>query len=433
MTTSASFPDKSADWVGSLSSHRTDAVSVEAARDLIASCVSPVAGVERLPLRLVSGRVLAEDAVSRQAVPAFDNSAMDGFAFSSKNVDLSEPLALKVAGYAGAGHPYSGQVLPGECIRIMTGAVVPEGCDTVVPQEQVECGDRTQVVIPAASVRPGDHVRRTGEQLPEGAVVVREGTLLRPAHVGLLASAGLAEVIVRRRVTVALLSTGDELQTPGTLLKKGCLYDSNRPMLLAMLERLGCDVLDMGIVADDPEALSAALKQACENTDAIVTSGGVSVGTADVTRDVIARLGEVVFRSVNMLPGRPLTFGRIHGKSRNVVLFGLPGNPVAVVVSFYFFVRNALLQMMGAHPVSLPTVMAQSTTSFSKRVGRTEFQRGNVSRSVDGRLTVETTGEQGSAMLRSVTDANGIVVLPEEWETVQPGEWVEVILLEGLV
>ena len=215
-------------------------------------------------------------------------------------------------------------------------------------------------------------------------------------------------------------------------LENGAIYDSNRAVLTGLMERLGCDVLDMGIVGDDPGELEEALLQACENADAVVTSGGVSVGVADYTKQVMAKIGDVTFWSIRMRPGRPMAFGKIRSGGDHAFLFGLPGNPVAVMVSFYFFVRDALLHMMGALPSPLLPVRAQAATSLSKRVGRMEFQRGVLSQNADGNLTVRTTGEQGSGILRSMTEANGIIVLPEECETVRAGEWVDVIQLEGL-
>ena len=418
---------------GSLPSYNPDSLSVKLAHDLIASFVSRVSGTEKVGLRHALGRVLARDVVSPVSVPAFDNAAMDGFAFSSQGADLSKPLVLKIAGYAYAGHPYAGHVQPGECIRIMTGAVVPGNCDTVVQQENVETVDETHVTVPALAVAAGDNIRMAGENLEEGAVALSEGTVLRPAHLGLLASIGMPEVSVRRKVRVALFSTGDELRPVGAALENGAIYDSNRAILTGLMERLGCDVLDMGIVGDDPAELEKALKTACASADAVVTSGGVSVGVADYTKAVMANMGDIAFWSIRMRPGRPMAFGRIRSGGDSAVLFGLPGNPVAVMVSFYFFVRDALLHMMGALPSPLLPVRAQAATNFSKREGRTEFQRGVISQNADGTLTVRTTGEQGSGILRSMAEANCIVVLPEESGKVKTGEWVEVVPFEGLV
>ena len=288
------------------------------------------------------------------------------------------------------------------------------------------------MTIPPKTAVCGDNIRRAGENLAAGSVALTEGTVLRPAHLGLLASLGVAEVPIRRRVRVALLSTGDELRPTGMELDDGAVYDSNRATLAAMMERLGCDVMDMGIVADDPAELEATLKTAAENADAIITSGGVSVGVADYTKQVMANMGDVAFWSIRMRPGRPMAFGKIRSGNRSAILFGLPGNPVAVMVSFYFFVRDALLHMMGATHSPLVYVKAQAASNLSKRAGRTEFQRGVVTENADGGLTVRTTGEQGSGILRSMVEANCIIVLPEEREQVRAGEQVDIVLLEGL-
>ncbi len=421
------------DLTSALSSYNPDSLSVRQARDLISGFVSPISGIEKLPLRHTLGRVLAEDVISPVSVPGFDNAAMDGFAFSSEKLDLGNPVILKVVGVSFAGRPFSSCIGFGECVRIMTGAMIPEGCDTVVQQENVEIIDEDHLNIPARMVTPGDNIRKAGENISEGAVVLAEGTVLRPAHLGLLASVGLQEIAVRRKVRVALFSTGDELRPAGMELDNGTIYDSNRAVLTGLMERLGCDVLDMGIVGDDPGELEDALRRACKNADAIVTSGGVSVGAADYTKQVMAKMGDVAFWSIRMRPGRPMAFGRIRSGCNHAFLFGLPGNPVAVMVSFYFFVRDALLHMTGAQSSSLLSIKAQVATNLSKRVGRMEFQRGIVSQNADGNLTVRTTGEQGSGILRSMTEANCIIVLPEERGKVRVGEWVEIIQLEGLV
>lgn len=418
---------------GTLTSGNASSISVKQAQKRVSGFVSPVNGVEKVPLRHALDRVLAEDIISPVSVPCFDNAAMDGFAFSSENLDLSHSVILKIVGVSLAGHPYLGHIRFGECIRIMTGAVIPEGCDTVVQQENVDMIDEMHLSIPTRTVKPGDNVRRAGENVRKGAVLLAGKTILRPAHLGILASVGLTEVIVHRKVTVALFSTGDELRPAGMKLEKGMIYDSNRTVLIGLMERLGCEVLDMGIVGDDPLELEAALRRACENADAIVTSGGVSVGAADYTKQVMAKMGDVAFWSIRMRPGRPMAFGRIQAGRDHAFLFGLPGNPVAVMVSFYFFVRNALLLMMGAQPSPLLPVRAQTATDLIKRAGRMEFQRGILSRDANGILMVRTTGEQGSGILSSMTKANGIITLPEERGNIRAGEWVDVIQLEGLV
>ncbi len=414
-------------------SYNLNSLSVKQAHDLIANMISPINGIEIVSLRHALGRVLAKDIFSPIFVPCFDNAAMDGFAFSMKHLNPADPIVLKIVGFSSAGHPFSGQIQSGECIQIMTGAVIPQGCDTVVQQEHVDIMDDTHLTIPAQTVISGDNIRKAGENILKGHVALTEKTVLRPAHLGLLASLGLAEIPVRRKINVALFSTGDELHPIGTTLENGLIYDSNRAVLTGLMERLGCNVLDMGIVGDDPVELENALQKACKNADAIVTSGGVSVGKADYTKQVMAKTGDVAFWSIRMRPGRPMAFGQIHADDHHAFLFGLPGNPVAVMISFYFFVRDALLHMMGATPSPLLTIRAQATTPLSKRAGRTEFQRGIVSRNANGDLTVKTTGEQGSGILRSMTEANCIIVLSEERKAIQVGEWVDILPFEGLI
>jgi molybdopterin molybdotransferase len=315
----------------------------------------------------------------------------------------------------------------------MTGAVIPQGCDSVVPQELVQAGDDgKQIVLAPGLIRAGDNRRLAGEDLRRGSAALARGRIVRPSDLGLLASLGVAEVAVQRRLRVAFFSTGDELRSIGQALDQGCVYDSNRYTIYGMLQRLGCDLIDMGVVRDDPQALEQALREACENADAIITSGGVSVGAADYTRDIMARLGDVSFWKVGMRPGRPLAFGRIASNGRSAFLFGLPGNPVAVMVSFYFFARDALLRMMGAD-APLPMMKARSSATIRKRPGRTEYQRGILSTGADGMPEVRITGAQGSGILRSMSEANCMVVLPDEQGTVQPGDTVDIILFEGLI
>ena len=326
-------------------------------------------------------------------------------------------------------------VPPGHALRIMTGAVLPAGFDTVVPQEFTRLDADGRVVIPAGVVRPGDNRRQRGEDLARGEPALLAGRIIRPADLGLMASLGQAEVPVFRRLRVAFFSTGDELRSVGQPLDEGCVYDSNRYTLFGMLTRLGVELIDMGVVPDQPAALEAAFTQAAACADAVVTSGGVSVGEADHTKQVMARLGEVLFWTIAMRPGRPMAIGRIGRLGRNdgAILFGLPGNPVAVMVTFYAFVRDALLAMAGATHQALPPLRAVSTEALRKKPCRTEYQRGIVSQASDGRWQVRITGAQGSGILRSMSQANGMVVLHHGQGNVAAGELVDVIPFEGLV
>lgn len=415
-----------------VSGYDPDALPVAKAQEFIARFVPRVAMVERVALRSALGRVLAEDIVSPIDVPAHDNSAMDGYALRGSDLAESGPTRLRIAGTGLAGQQFEGAAGPGECVRIMTGAVMPEGFDTVVPQEFVTV-EGQEVVVPPGAVRPGDNRRLRGEDLARGRPALPAGKLLRPADLGLLASLGQAEVPVWRRLRVAFFSTGDELRSIGEPLEPGCVYDSNRYTLYGMLQRLGVELLDLGVVRDEPQALERAFRTAAESADAIITSGGVSVGEADFTKQMMARLGEVTFWRIAMRPGRPMAFGRIRSGAHEAVLFGLPGNPVAVMVTFYAFVRDALLAMSGATPAPLPLLRARSAMALRKKPGRTEYQRGVVSRRPDGDWEVRITGSQGSGILRSMSEANGLVVLHHEQGAVTTGDWVDVLPFEGLV
>ena len=367
-----------------VSGYDPNALPVAQAQEFIARLVPRVQTVEMLPIRSALGRVLARDIVSAFDVPSHDNSAMDGYALRGSELSANGDTVLQVAGTGFAGAQFGGAVAAGQCVRIMTGAVMPAGLDTVVPQEFTRAdGDR--ITVPAGVVRTGDNRRLAGEDLARGEAALKAGRVLRPADIGLMASLGQAEVPVLRRLRVAFFSTGDELRSIGEPLDAGCVYDSNRYTLWGMLQRLGVDLIDMGVVRDDPAALEAAFRDAAENADAVITSGGVSVGEADHTKQVMKTLGDVLFWKIAMRPGRPMAIGRIASKGHDAILFGLPGNPVAVMVTFYAFVRDALLAMSGASPQALPMLRAASTQAIRKKAGRTEYQRGIVTRG-DARL-----------------------------------------------
>ena len=424
------------DVVSCLADYDPDALPVPQAQRVIADFIAPVTAAERVAIRDALGRVLAADVISPIDVPAHDNSAMDGYAFHG-DAYLGADLRLAVTGTAYAGRPYTGAVERGDCVHVMTGAVMPDGCDTVVPQEWCRV-DGNEVSIPAGTrLRRGDNRRLRGEDLAIGKAALQAGKLVRPADLGLLASLGVAEVAVRRRVRVAFFSTGDELRSIGEPLGPGEIYDSNRYTIYGMLQRLGVDVLDLGVVRDDPAALEAALRDAADAADAIITSGGVSVGAADYTKQIMARLGDIAFWTIAMRPGRPMAFGRVwaddaHTDGRSAYLFGLPGNPVAVMVTFYHFVRDALLRLQGARAMPLPMLTARAAAPMRKKPGRTEYQRGIVEPDHDGGYVARLTGQQGSGVLRSMSDANCFVVLDHDQGDVAPGEPVRVLLFEGL-
>jgi len=410
-----------------------DALPVVQAQDFIARLVPVVQAVEQRPIRDALGRVLASDIISAIDVPAHDNSAMDGFALrGSELLADNTTTRLRIVGSGLAGKNFSGAVPAGSCVRITTGAVMPAGLDTVVPQEFTQL-DGDAVLVPAGVLRAGDNRRLAGEDLARGEAALAAGRVLRPADLGLLASLGLAEVPVRRRLRVAFFSTGDELRSIGEPLDAGCVYDSNRYTLWGMLQRLGVESIDLGVVRDDPAALREAFTQAASCADAVITSGGVSVGEADHTKNIMAELGEVLFWKIAMRPGRPMAIGRIGGPSQPAILFGLPGNPVAVMVTFYAFVRDALLRMAGASPQPLPLLRAASVAPIRKKPGRTEYQRGIVSRAADGGWQVAITGSQGSGILRSMSQANGMVLLHHAQGNVATGELVDVLPFDAWV
>jgi molybdopterin molybdotransferase len=426
-------PSTLSEVVSCLSGYDPNAVPVAQAQQIIRQFVTPVSAVEKLALRSALGRVLAQDIVSPINVPQHDNSAMDGYAVRGADLDGADAVTLKIVATVHAGGNFDGSVGAGECVRIMTGAPMPAGCDTVVPQEFTRDANDATVTIPPGMVKAGDNRRLKGEDLQEGKPALMQGKILRPADIGLLASLGIAEVPVRRRLRVAFFSTGDELRSIGEPLDHGCVYDSNRYTLHGMLTRLGCELIDMGVVKDDPELLEAAFRNAAESADAIITSGGVSVGEADFTKQMMARLGDVAFWKIGMRPGRPMAFGKISSNGKGAYLFGLPGNPVAVMVTFYFFARDALLHMMGAQATPLPFMRVRSQSAIRKKPGRTEYQRGILSIGEDGRQQVRITGSQGSGILRSMSEANCMVVLHHDQHGVQAGDEVDVILFDGLV
>jgi molybdopterin molybdotransferase len=420
-------PQTLAEAIGCLSDYDPDALPVARVREIVERVVAPVEAIERVAIRAALGRVLAEDLVSPIDVPSSDNSAMDGYAVRADDLAAHGSTTLRVAGTALAGQPYAGDAARGEAVRVMTGALMPEGFDTVVIQEAVVV-DGERVIVPAGQQR-GQNRRRRGEDLARGKPALRAGKRLVPADLGLLASLGFVEVPVRRRLRVAFFSTGDELRSVGEPLGPGEVYDSNRYTIFGMLTRLGVEVIDMGVVRDDPDTLERAVRTASECADAIVSSGGVSVGEADFTRRIMAKLGDIAFWNIAMRPGRPMAFGRI-GKAS---YFGLPGNPVAVMIAFYFFAREALLRQMGVQAEPLPFVRARCASALRKRPGRTEYQRARLVHEADGTMSVHSVGHQGSGVLRSMSEANCIVVLHHGQGDVAPGDAVDCVAFEGLI
>ena len=418
-----------------LQGYDPQALSAQAVVDFLERLVEPVAAVEQVGVFEALDRVLAQNIVSPISVPPHDNSAMDGFAFDGAQLLDSEMLTLEAVGTALAGKAWHGELEPGQCVKIMTGAIMPAGLDTVVPQEFVQDLGDGRISIPPRLLARGDNRRLKGEDLREGEAALRQGDRMTPAACGLVASLGLASVTVYRRLRVAYFSTGDEILSLGEAPREGAVYDSNRYTVFGLLKRLGCDVIDMGVVRDEPALLEAAFSEAAAQADAIITSGGVSVGEADYTKAMMKKLGDVDFWKIAMRPGRPMAVGRIPSTSSGqaAVLFGLPGNPVAVMVTFLAFVRPTLLRMMGSRQTQPPLLKARSAEPIRKKAGRTEYQRGIVSTTADGSLEVRITGNQGSGVLSSMVQANGLIVLHHLQGNIAAGDEVDVMMFDGVI
>lgn len=402
-------------------------LNVTSALDKIRASLQPVAGFETLFLRNALGRVLYEDVCSPIDVPSYRNSAMDGYAIAHADLRSEGETSFQVVGTAFAGQPFAGTLRAGDAVRIMTGAMVPDGLDTVVMQEQtVRDGDKVRIT---AEHRQGGNVRGIGEDIAHNSVVLQQGRRLRAADLGLLASLGIAEVRVRRRLRVAFFSTGDELRSLGQPLGEGQIYDSNRYTLHGMLTRLGVEIIDMGVIPDRREAVSEAFTSASALADVLITSGGVSVGEADFVKETLERLGQVNFWKIAMKPGKPLAFGKVN----QAIFFGLPGNPVSAMATFYQIVQPALRQLMGEQDVMMLTLKVPCSTRLKKSPGRQDFQRGILEQNSSGELTVRTSGPQGSHILSSMSHANCFIILPAEWGNVEPGTLVEVQPFEGLI
>ncbi len=417
-----------ADIAAELEGYDPQALSVDRAREFLARLIEPITDTQAVDIFSALDRVLAQDVISPVSVPPHDNSAMDGYAFDGSQLVPDQALTLTPVGTALAGQAWQGTVSAGQCLRIMTGAVMPAGLDTVVPQELASVA-QNQITIAANALRRGDNRRFLGEDLLAGSIALHKGERLTPAALGLLASLGMAKVQVLRRLRVAYFSTGNEILSLGEPTREGAVFDSNRYTVFGLLTRLGCEVIDMGVVRDEPERLEAAFTRAAAQADAIITSGGVSVGEADYTKLMMKQLGDVAFWKIAMRPGRPMAVGRIG----QAALFGLPGNPVAVMVTFLAFVRGALLQMMGSGAKAPPLLRARSAQSMRKKPGRTEYQRGVVSSGADGRLSVQITGNQGSGVLSSMVQANGLIVLSHEQGNVALGDEVDVMMFDGAI
>jgi molybdopterin molybdotransferase len=384
--------------------------------------ITPIVEIETVNLQAALDRVAAEPIYSAVNIPGHDNSAMDGYAFAHADTTLGQQL--KVVGAALAGHPFTGDIRAGECVRIMTGALVPAQANTVAMQENVTLKDGFIQLL--RMPERGDNIRRAGEDIALNALVIEQGKRISPIDIGLLASVGVANVKVFARVRVAVLSTGDELKSLGQPLQAGEIYDSNRQTLLAMLTRLGVTVIDCGLVADDPQKIRATIESAIAQADVVISSGGVSVGDADYTKSVLADLGEIDFWKVAMKPGKPFAFGSFKYAEDCCWFFGLPGNPVSAVVTYHQLVLPALRHLSGEkNPPALSLNLA-THTALKKQPGRVDYQRG-ILQHINGQTTISSTGNQSSGVLSSIARANAYIVLEQERGAVTKGEEVLVV------
>lgn len=400
-------------------------LSVEQAQAYILSHIANLHDHEHVSLWQAQGRILAQTVTAPLDVPPHRNSAMDGYAL--RHADLASEQALKVIGSSFAGRPFAGTVQAGECVRIMTGAIVPTGADSVVMQENVQRdGDSIHLTTP---LKPGENVRHPGEDMRSGDTVLNTGRKLNAADLGLLASLGIGEVTVLRRPRVAFCSTGDELKSIGETLQPGDIYDSNRYTLYGLLHKLDVELIDLGVVRDTPAAVEYAFTQAMQQADLFITSGGASVGEADYVTTTLEKLGQVNFWKVAMKPGKPLAFGTLG----HTLFFGLPGNPVSVMATFLLFVRPAILKLRGENVPLAPEYTAVCKTPLKKSPGRKDYQRGICERDANGQWRVQSTGGQGSHILRSMSQANCFIALPAEWGNVAAGTNVTIIPFEGLL
>ncbi len=402
-------------------------ISVSEVQKRIIKDTEAIKGTEQIALRQALGRVLAKDIIATFDTPPCDNSGMDGYAFKRSDITDQPTLTLKIAGQSFAGHPYNGEISSGEAIRIMTGAQVPEGVDTVVMQEHTEVkGEDTVTIttIPKAFA----NVRKAGDDLKTGQTFLARGKKISPTDLAFLATQGIAEVRVSRKIRVAFFSTGDELRSIGESLGPGDIYDSNRYSLYGLLKNMDVEMIDMGVIPDDRQLIEEAFTTAGELADAVITSGGVSVGEADFVKETLEKLGQINFWKISMKPGKPLAFGTLG----NSLFFGLPGNPVAVIATFYQFVQPALKRMKGQEIVLPLQIKAKTTELLKKRPGRTDFQRGILEQSDSGELTVRNAGMQASHVLTAMSQANCFIIIPAESGSIEVGEMVDVQPFEGL-
>ncbi len=395
------------------------------ALDQILSTVNTVAETEQLPLEQCLDRIIAEDLCCKNIQPPWNCSAMDGYGLNSQSFNAG--ITLTMVGSSFAGHPYDGEVAEGQCIRIMTGACLPDDCDTVVMQENVEA-DGNNIKFPS-SIAQWQHVRKAGSDMEVGEIALTKGQRINPRNIGVIASLGLNTVTVFRKLKVAVFSTGDELVTPGKIRQTGQIYDSNRYSVIALCHRLGCDVLDLGLIPDDRDLIKKVMQDAAQKVDVLLTSGGVSVGEADYVKPIVEEIGEINLWKVAIKPGKPIAVGSIG----NCKFFGLPGNPVSATVTMNLLVQPAMRKMSGMEN-TIPTIIpAICESNLSKRQGRKDYQRGNAFTDNQGNWHVTSTGAQGSARLTSVAQGNCYIVLDDACGNVTAGDTVNIQMFDEVI
>jgi len=423
----SSKPDVIANKASCADDHDPNSLDMAIAKQKISEMIKPVNGFESVAIRNALNRTLSADVLSTIDVPAYTNSAMDGYAIKYSDIQQEGVSSLEITGVAYAGKPFTGSIQNGQCVRIMTGAMLPEGVDTVIMQEHVEVKDNC--IHLSATHQQGQNIRHAGEDLKIGAPALHKGTAIKPADIGLIASLGITEVTVSRNLRVAFFSTGDELRSIGETLQQGQIYDSNRYTLYCMLSNLGVEIMDMGIIPDDPGRIQQAFQTAADEADLLITTGGVSVGDADYVKQTLEDLGEVNFWKIAMKPGRPLAVGKVN----NAYFFGLPGNPVSAMVTFYQFVQPAIRQLMGQTKTEPHMIRIKTVSNLKKRPGRVDFQRGILFINDDGEHVVKTTGNQGSHVLSSMSEANCFIVLAQDSGSIKSGEYVDVQPFYGVI
>ncbi len=395
------------------------------ALDQILSSVNTVAETEQLPLDQCLDRIIAEDLCATNIQPPWNCSAMDGYGLNSQSFHAGNTLTM--VGSSFAGHPYSGEVAEGQCIRIMTGACLPDDCDTVVMQENVEA-DGNNIKFPS-SIEQWQHVRKAGSDMEVGEIALVKGQRINPRNIGVIASLGLNTVTVFRKLKVAVFSTGDELVMPGEIRQTGQIYDSNRYSVIALCHRLGCDVLDLGLIPDDRDLIKKVMQDAAQKVDVLLTSGGVSVGEADYVKPIVEEIGEIDLWKVAIKPGKPIAIGSIG----NCRFFGLPGNPVSATVTMNLLVQPAMRKMSGMEKTISTIIPAICESNLSKKPGRKDYQRGNAFTDDQGNWHVTSTGAQGSARLTSVAQGNCYIVLDDACGNVSAGDTVNIQIFDEVI